>query len=345
MVTNTALEPLMPAFEVAPVGAWLLSRDGQLTRINNTARQYMDTTENLSFENWMKCIHNHDSEKLLRHWNDMWLHNHAFSETLRVRRPSGKYSWIEVRFQPTSNLDVWVCTAHSVSNFKQLEQQLNDQNLWLRAISHDLRQPLLAIDGYSTLIEETLSDPEQDAAAMQKLLARLRDNVARMRALVETGLGRNGQPELFSLSELSANIANSLKNQAPDVSINLPEEWPTIWAHRSTTDRILTNLLGNAIRYAAKSSDKKVLLEWRKDNGLVLCIHDSGPGVASDQHENIFKAHWREESSPGNGLGLTIVKNLVETQAGRIWVENSPLGGACFVVHLPVVFNQNNPQV
>jgi len=101
--------------------------------------------------------------------------------------------------------------------------------------------------------------------------------------------------------------------------------------------QVLYNLVSNAIKFSPPGSSAR--LQARSDEGfLVLSVSDSGPGVPEDDREAVFE-EFRQltdgERAGGSGLGLSITRKLVELHGGRIWVEETPGGGATFVVRLP----------
>ncbi len=113
---------------------------------------------------------------------------------------------------------------------------------------------------------------------------------------------------------------------------------PKVSADRVRIERIILNLVDNAIKYSPKGGDI-VIFGQRKDNSLVLGVRDQGIGISVEDQTKLFKPFERLETTTGIagvGLGLNVCRRLVEAQGGRIWVESEPGKGAIFSFTLPL---------
>ena len=100
-------------------------------------------------------------------------------------------------------------------------------------------------------------------------------------------------------------------------------------------DEVVSNLLENAARYAPDGSTVSVELASTVGQAVILRVRDHGPGVEVGHYEDVFQAFWRGPDSNSSGLGLAIVRAVVEAHDGSIVVEETPGGGATFEVRLP----------
>jgi K+-sensing histidine kinase KdpD len=214
----------------------------------------------------------------------------------------------------------------------------------LRAVSHDLRSPLMAIlTSAGALAHGELSLEAEDR-----------------RELAETILGEAGRLDrlvsnLLDLSRLQAGAAapepgdwpvDDLVLQALDgveaaarVEVVLPEDDPPfVRADRGQTERIVANLVENALRYSPP--DEPVRLQVRETGAEVLVrVVDLGPGIPPSEAERIFEPFQRGSlagATRGAGLGLAIARGFAEANGGRVWVESHAGQGAAFVLALPL---------
>ena len=213
------------------------------------------------------------------------------------------------------------------------------------AAIHDLRSPLNAISNISQLLALRYAD-KLDERGEQYLhllddaarsLCRLVDNLV-VYAEASVGAVSTGPTEAeealaASLSTLQRKIENSGMNITHD-------PLPRVAIGSASLVRVFEHLLDNAISYADKDGSPHIRVSAARENGFWrFGVSDDGPGIASEYHGVIFepftKLHAPDTS--GSGLGLSIVKALVERHGGRIWVESEPGRGSVFRFTLPAV--------
>jgi two-component system sensor histidine kinase KdpD len=220
------------------------------------------------------------------------------------------------------------------------------RNSLLSAVSHDLRTPLAAITGSaSTLVEgrDTL-DPE----TRQELAQGIEDEADRLNRLVHNLLdmtrlesgGIQARKDWHSIEEIVGSALGRLEKALGErrVVIDLPADLPLVPLDPLLIEQALINLLDNAIKYTPP--DGPIEITGAVDDGAVrLRIADRGPGFAPDEVERVFDKFYRSgtaASRSGAGLGLTIVRGIVEAHGGRVVAENRPGGGALFRITLPL---------
>ncbi|RKZ24214.1 hypothetical protein DRQ16_00385 [bacterium] len=203
-------------------------------------------------------------------------------------------------------------------------------------IAHELRNPLVIIGGYTDYIMKKLEPGEK----LQEKLKVIKRTVRRLElALMNlSGYLKDVSPGYRSLP-LSSVIQDTLLILGPEMEkmeIEVEKEIPeglTVWGDPELLRHVFLNLLKNAVEACGRGGRIRIWCEER-ENEFVVSVDDSGPGVKREDVEEIFKPFFSRKSS-GLGLGLSIVKKIVDAHGGRIEVKESPLGGASFQVYLP----------
>ena len=220
------------------------------------------------------------------------------------------------------------------------------RNAILAAVSHDLRTPLAAIAGAASSLAAT--GDRLDEAARRELVLTIHEEAQRMSRLannlLEMGrlqsksvaLRREWQPieEVFG-SALHA-LETSLKDRS--VEVRIPPDLPLVAIDEVLIERVLSNLLENALRYSPGGSPLELQASAR-DGEVLVEILDRGPGIVPGEEERIFEKFFRGEAARtrhGAGLGLAVARAIVEAHGGRIWAANRDGGGAAFRFTLPL---------
>lgn len=238
------------------------------------------------------------------------------------------------------------------ARLRALAEELRDKNAELARsnqdlddfayiASHDLKEPLRGIHNYATfLLEDHGAKLDEDGQGKLLTLARL---ATRMESLIDSLLqfsrvGRvelsNGETDLRELVRATLEPLQITLAQAR-VEVEVAERMPTIRCDRVRVGEVFHNLIANAVKYNDKPH-KRVEVGWQPGGGgpPVLYVRDNGIGIADKHREAIFRMfkrlHGRDKYGGGTGVGLTIVKKIVERHGGRIWVESAPGEGTTF---------------
>jgi signal transduction histidine kinase len=227
-----------------------------------------------------------------------------------------------------------------VTRERELEAQRDD---FLRMVSHDLRSPLTAILLQAQLQQEAARTRGDGRAA--RGLDGLATNVWRMQAmlddLVDTVQLESGQLRLErELVELHVFLAEALGRSALDVGrvrLEVAADLPPVTADPARLERVVVNLLSNALKYSPPEAE--VVLHAERDGDEVrVHVRDRGPGLAPAEQARVFERFYRARTDvkDGLGLGLYIARLLVEAHGGRIWVESEVGAGCTFGFTLPL---------
>lgn len=209
-------------------------------------------------------------------------------------------------------------------------------------ISHDLRSPLTVVIGYLDLLTRPMS-PDDHARALEAA----RRNAARMADLLEDLLSATRAQELLAPSELvptplctlADEVISSLGPTHSERKLLLEADCdPVVLGEEKRLRQVLVNLVTNAYKYSPGTDP--ILVRVRCDDAnAYLEVIDHGPGIPEDEREHVFERFARLENGigrPGVGLGLYIVNIIAHNHGGSVSVEESPGGGATFIVQLPL---------
>ena len=212
--------------------------------------------------------------------------------------------------------------------------ELEDRNAELEAfaysISHDLRAPLRAMQGFSLALLEDYGDRLDEAGrrfaerviTAARTMDRLIDDLLAYSRLVRT-----------SLDQLDGEV----KGRAAHITVEEP--LPAAVGHGTTLAQVFANLLGNAIKFVPAGRVPEVLVRGERHGDFVrVWVEDNGIGIAAEHHERIFRVFerlHRAEDYPGTGIGLAIVRKGVERMGGHVGLESALGSGSKFWIDLP----------
>jgi len=210
------------------------------------------------------------------------------------------------------------------------------------SVSHDLRAPLRAIDGYSRLLEE--DSGERLGEEGRRLLGVVRASSQRMGRLIDDLLAfsRLGQHEptksSVDMTQLAQEVATELGGEFPAARIAVSPLPPAV-VDRALLKQVWANLIGNALKYSFKCERPQIEIGARQDaDENVYSIRDNGVGFDMRYAAKLFGVFQRLHSSdefPGTGVGLAIVQRVINRHGGRVWAQSRPGEGATFFFSLP----------
>lgn len=217
----------------------------------------------------------------------------------------------------------------------------------VRTVSHELKTPLFGIQGFARLLIDGVGGPDD----VRDFATEIHDNATRLteyadRILSEDGLQRGrvalevGEVDIAGVvtQVLRSLAATSRQHRLVD---DVPEALPPVSGDRDKIVQILTNLVGNAIKYSPDGGTVRVSADSSGDS-VEMIVEDEGVGVPPDERTRIFERFSRVSSAEtrgiaGTGIGLAIVARLVELHGGSVWVDDAPVRGSRFHVRLPRV--------
>lgn len=227
------------------------------------------------------------------------------------------------------------------------EEADRSKSVFLAGISHELRTPLHGIIGLGRLLER--SELTEDQAGLLRMLqgasGQLERLITDLLDLTKAATGKLSlAPETFALGKLAEWTEASLRQEAAErglkFAFTIGEPERRIRADRNRLIQIILNLAGNGIKHTERG-EVSVRISYH-GGFLEILAADTGPGIREEDREKIFQTFYQAAAAPrgpaagGLGLGLSIVKNLVELMGGTVAVENRPSGGSLFTVRIPL---------
>ncbi|UCF92684.1 MAG: GHKL domain-containing protein [Desulfobacterales bacterium] len=235
------------------------------------------------------------------------------------------------------------------TNEKKLETLLvelaaknEELEAFVYTVSHDLKSPVVTIEGFMGALREDFGD--LISAEGQKYLGYISDAARKIELLINDllELSRIGRlPEMkkeFPFADLVAEALKSLPYQVTQkgIEVTVQEDLPRIYGEKKRLVQVLENLLSNAVKYIGKQNPRPridVGVSERKGR-KVFFVRDNGIGIEARHFERIFGIFQRlpseEDTGAGTGVGLTIVKRIIERHGGQIWLESEPGKGSTF---------------
>jgi len=260
--------------------------------------------------------------------------------------------------------------AHSIEIMKlsdelfQLKQEKDDlaaqlqfKNRIVAMLAHDLRNPLTAASIAVETLELGYGNPPADSrkSLSPKLTAQLlrhaKTQIWAMDRMIsdilQTAKGAAAelqiQPQAVSFERLVMDTLASMRNKvdvkSQVIDIDIPQDLPLVYVDSGQIQRVLSNLLDNAIKYTPKGGGLSVSALHRTTQKIQVCIKDTGPGIPATMQETIFEDRFRlerDEAQDGYGIGLALCRRIIRAHYGQIWAESVPNEGSEFYFTLPV---------
>ena len=234
-------------------------------------------------------------------------------------------------------------------NFNKMAEELSGietlREDFISNVSHEFKTPLASIQGFAKILQsDNLSKEEQNEYTQiiideTSRLTKMSTNILKLTKLEnQTTVGKKVR---FSLDEQIRNILLILESEWSKKNINLDIELEDVIyvGNPELMGQVWQNVINNAIKFTPENGTIKVQL-FRGELGVVVKISDNGPNISPEMQEKIFDKFYqgdRSRSTEGNGLGLALVKRILDLCKGKISVENLYEGGVCFKIELPFI--------
>lgn len=227
---------------------------------------------------------------------------------------------------------------------KDLERKNEELESLIYSITHDLKSPLLVVGGMVNRLEKATDGVLSSKG--NEYLDWIRSNVSKMETMVKDLLLFYRADKAFipfetvSVGSLVDTVLRDIEPLARDKGVRLRKNgpFPVVEGYRNRLYQALYNLVENAVKYTDQKKDATVEVGCTIGDGEhEFRVRDNGPGIAPEHHEKIFQIFYTLEPKMGSGtgVGLSIVKKIVEKHGGRIWVESEPGRGSSFCFTLP----------
>ena len=232
---------------------------------------------------------------------------------------------------------------------EKLINELEDKNSELErftyTVSHDLKSPLITIKGFLGFLEQDAANG--NTVRLKADIKRIGDATDKMQLLLNellelSRIGRLANPyQYIKFDELAYEILELLHGRLneKEIAVHIQENLPTIYGDRRRLLEVLQNLVDNAAKFTGSQSQPRIEIgqDGFEDGRPVFYVRDNGLGIEADHHDRIFGLFNKlDANSDGTGIGLALVKRIVEVHGGRIWVQSEAGNGSTFFFTLPV---------
>jgi signal transduction histidine kinase len=231
-----------------------------------------------------------------------------------------------------------------VSELAAVNQELKD---FAYIVSHDLKAPLRGIASLADWVQNDYGDRLDDEG--RDMLSLMSGRVRRMSDLID-GVLQYSRVGRVKENKTQVNLARLLNETtdmiaAPNgINIAIDTELPTLWAEKTRMQQVFQNLIGNAIKYMGKPEGEIHIGHSQKDDYWEFYVSDTGMGIESRHFDKVFQIFQTlvpRDQSESTGVGLAIVKKIVETYGGKIWLNSEVGNGSTFWFTLPI--SESNP--
>lgn len=349
--------------EVSPVGIFRTSPEGDTTYVNPKWSELSGLTlEEAAGNGWLNAIHPDDRGNVINSWNNVIQAKMKTTAEYRFLKKDGTIVWVIGNVVPewiNNEISGYIGTTTDISAFKKFEKELIDakekaeegdrlKTAFLHNISHEVRTPMNAIIGFSDLITGSDLSSENRNKFLQIIVQSTNQLLSIITQIVNMATIEAGQEKIYEevacLNSLFTSVLAQYNSEAAKKNISirfstpLPENEDAIKTDATKLTQIISNLLGNALKFTKKGFiDIGYVV---KDKFLEFYFKDTGIGIPGDQFENIFKRFRQVETTlareyGGSGLGLSISKAYVELLGGRIWLTSMIGEGSVFYFTIP----------
>lgn len=334
--------------------------DGTHLFVNDAYCRYFDTKKELIIGHRFKpVLHPDDNQRVAHHFASLSPQSPVMNVDQRTISPDGRIRWQRwsdrAIFNQNGRVIEYQSVGRDITDQKNAEhaqeilmQDLARKNAELErftyTVSHDLKSPLITIKGFLGILEKDIKSG--DTERMHKDIARIHDATGKMEnfiaALLE--LSRIGRivnpPHSVSLASIVREAAEMLDSQIREhgVTLVIPDDSLMVYGDRVRLLQVISNLLENAIKFMGTQKDPRIEISFAHQSGEdTICVKDNGMGIAPEHMARIFTIFERlNPGIAGSGIGLALVKRIIEVHGGKCWAESEGIGkGSIFCFSLP----------
>ena len=343
--------------------------DGRFKQVNPAWKQTLGwSDQEMLARPWLDLVHSDDQKATGEAWEELrkGLPMRAFEN--RYLCKNGTYRWLSWNIIPLIEDKVFFAVVRDITELKRAEEDLRTLNAELErrvlertaqleaankemeafaySVSHDLRAPLRAVNGFSNIvIRDYAAGLDPEAARFLKLVS---DNAQKMGRLIDdllafSRLGRQSlRKQTVIMADLVQGTLMELREEKAGRRIEVRVgDLPACQADPALIKQVWVNLLSNAFKYTRRSETAVVEIgaQWAEAGSITYFVRDNGAGFDmqyAGKLFGVFQRLHREDEFEGTGVGLAIVQRIVQRHGGRVWAEGHLNEGACFYFTLPI---------
>lgn len=348
--------------EISPVGIFQTDLRGRAIYVNKkwTEMSGLSLVDSLG-DKWTKALHPKDRDEVITNWLKFVKDpSQPFQMEIRFVRSNKQLIWLYAQVNPeydiNNKLIGYIGTLTDITASKKAQKdreilfdELKVKNQELQqftyTVSHDLKSPLITIKGFLGILKEDIGNGLKEE--INKDLLQISKATDKMGELL-TGILHVSKTQQTSLNLISVDSLKLIKEAISllegqmlykDIQINLEGDFPILYIDKTKMFEVFQNLIDNAIKYMGSQGSPKIDIGYRKyDNEHLFHIRDNGVGIEERYKEKVFELFDRLDNTiDGTGIGLTIVRRIINQHNGRIWIESSGKDqGATFFFTLPI---------
>ena len=264
-----------------------------------------------------------------------------------VRQDEGQVTTVGVTYSPLFNeqgeLVNIIANVHDITRYREAEEM---KSTFVSIISHELKTPVSLIKGYAGTLQR--EDAHWDEETLQQGLAIIEEESDRLNELIDNLLevsrlqagGVELKKEEIRLDDLAESVVAKFRPQTNQhlLVTDFPPDFPTVRADYDRMEQVFSNLISNALKYSLQGGTIQVQ-GWQEGEWVCVAVSDEGMGISKREQARVFDRFYRAEEAmtsktKGAGLGLYLVRAIIEAHGGRIWVESEKGHGATFIFAL-----------
>ncbi len=321
-------------------------------------RLFAKSEEELTGNSFMSLIYEKDRELVDQSINRVFTYPHKYYHEERAITVDGCkwFAWSGKGVPDSSgNIKEIIAVGRDITEKKNdeierekliasLEEKNSEMERFVYTISHDLKAPLNNIKGFLGILkrevaQENYKDISSFIDRMLKCADKMSDIFDDLLNLSRVGCVVN-KPELFSFDELAHEVIEFFSNKIDEkkIKIVIDENVPEIYGEKHRIFEVLMNLVQNAIKYSGLNPETRIRIgNIPSENETIIFVEDNGIGIEKEYIDKIFGLFSKlNPNSEGTGVGLALVKRIIECHKGKIWVESMGAGkGSTFYFSLP----------
>ncbi len=333
-----------------PAIVWTADKDGNIDYYNKKWYDYtgfegIDSREAAT----KKILHPDDIGRATELWQNSKKNKSAYEieYQFKEKNKDNTYRWFLGRAVPIKDSQdevvQWIGTCTDINEFKQFQQQKDN---FLGIASHELKTPLTSLKLYSQYLEKNLrkTDDNKNADVAKKMDDQINKLTGLVNDLLDVTKIQNGKILLnksdFNFDELVNEIITEQQMSTSHRIFVEASEIGEIYGDRHRISQVMSNLIGNAIKYSPDSDQIEITTKLTENDSVLFSVKDYGIGIPQDKKDRVFEQYYRvsgsmEHTFPGLGLGLYISSEIIKRSGGRIFVNSIEGKGSDFCFEIP----------
>ncbi|MEX0727295.1 MAG: PAS domain S-box protein [Planctomycetaceae bacterium] len=342
---------------------WMAGPGGRIIWYNQRWYEYTGMNSD-ELQNWQNAVHPDDEQRVVKKLEQCFETGDMWEDTFPLRGGDGVFRWFLSRAVPirdsAGRIDRWFGTFTDITEQRDTQEKLRmlaaklseddrRKDAFLATLAHELRNPLAPI----SMGLEVMKMSPNDAGRMEEVRGMMERQTKQLVVLVDDLLDvsriSRGKLQLrqcpVAIKEVVKNAVETTRPMIDaarhEFTLSMPENPVTVFADPNRLAQVFSNLLNNAAKYTPDEGHIRLTVEPLKDD-VVISVKDNGIGIPAERLEEIFEMfnqieHPIQRITIGLGIGLTLVKSLVELHGGTIDVQSAGVGqGSTFSVRLPM---------